>query len=924
MHLLTIIKTWFTPPKFSNDTEKNMQVNLLNANMVFINSYVVLVALMYVLGAPMAILTLLLNLILFFAILIFRRWLYNGKIMAAGLGFLVAGFILITLVIISMGTITSPATNTYVLIVIIAGVLFKLRGVLISTVATSTAVLALILAENAQMLPAALDFSVIPQWLTYSLVFLVSGSVINYGMQTMRKTLNALKNEMEERNQASLLQETVYQITAAAQTSDSLQELYSRIQAHIARVMPANNFYIALYDAATDLISFPFSMDEVNNDYVAPYKPTKGLTAYVLKHGHSLLYRADKHKELPADFQWFGQECTIWLGVPLIVRGKTIGVMAVQHYSDPMAYADREQQILEFVSSQVATAIDRKQTEEQLRESNERFRQIADNIQEVFWIWDYEQNKLIYINQAYKTWMGDDQNRETLTQYAFLNSILAEDNQIVLAALNDQAMGMRTEINFRVQHPDGNIHWVRDHCFPILNEQGKLVRKAGITSDITDIKIAESKLENVNQELEKRVEERTAELQLSEENLRLNSDELKAVNFSLAKASRLKDEFLASMSHELRTPLTGILGLSEALQLQNQGDLNQKQLKALKMIEKSGWHLLDMINDILDLSKIEAEKFILEFEFCRIDDVCDESLQLSRGMAQQKRQRVAFSSDSGGAVVRADPRRLKQILVNLLSNAIKFTPEEGQIGVEIKASKRDHLVSITVWDEGIGIKKEDIQHLFKPFTQLDASLSRQYSGTGLGLSLVDRLAKLQGFSVEVESEPGKGSRFTINIPWSSEIPTAADLSNKPANNTDTRQGSRDANTDSARATILFADDNDLIVETFSDFLENNGYNVIVAHDGIELVNITSISAPDLILADIQMPGLDGLRAIQQIRAMADKRMKNVPIIALTALAMAGDEEKCIAAGADKYISKPVPLANLLEIVDSLLKNRPTI
>jgi len=252
--------------------------------------------------------------------------------------------------------------------------------------------------------------------------------------------------------------------------------------------------------------------------------------------------------------------------------------------------------------------------------------------------------------------------------------------------------------------------------------------------------------------------------------LRQSRDELSAANVALAKAARLKDEFLANMSHELRTPLTGILNLAEALQEQIYGPLTEKQLKSLQTIEESGRHLLDLIDDILDLSKIEAGQLELQLEQCAVVDVCRSSLQLIGSMAHKKHQQVSFVINSPAIQLHADARRLKQMLFNLLGNAVKFTATGGHIGLQVEGDSEAGVVRFSVWDTGIGIAAEDLGKLFRPFTQLDSRLSRQYSGTGLGLSLVQRMADLHGGSVSVESKPGQGSRFTITLPWS--LPTA--------------------------------------------------------------------------------------------------------------------------------------------------------
>ncbi|MCX6081825.1 MAG: PAS domain-containing protein [Chloroflexi bacterium] len=264
-------------------------------------------------------------------------------------------------------------------------------------------------------------------------------------------------------------------------------------------------------------------------------------------------------------------------------------------------------------------------------------------------------------------------------------------------------------------------------------------------------KQVEAELLQAQSRLELRVAERTAEL--------------KNANFQLEKAARLKDEFLSSMSHELRTPLTGILGLSEVLQLQTYGPLSDKQMTAMNHIASSGRHLLEMINDILDFSRIEARQLILRLAACQVTQVCQSGLRAISDQAQKKNITTKFAIDRPGLVIQADPGRLKQMLTNLLSNAIKFTPAGGSIGIEVTSSQVEQVTRITVWDTGIGIRSEDRPRLFQTFVQLDASLARQYNGTGLGLVLVKRLAELHGGSVSVESSFGVGSRFTISLPW---------------------------------------------------------------------------------------------------------------------------------------------------------------
>ena len=293
---------------------------------------------------------------------------------------------------------------------------------------------------------------------------------------------------------------------------------------------------------------------------------------------------------------------------------------------------------------------------------------------------------------------------------------------------------------FRILWPDQSEHTIGSNGIVTFSDDGQPERMIGIDHDITARKQAEI------------VQQRSEEV-------------LRQANDQLGRAMRMKDEFLASMSHELRTPLTGILGLSEALQMETYGELNSQQTTALAHIESSGQHLLNLINDILDVSKIEAGKLELQFDLCSLGDICQASLQLVKGLAEKKHLKLGFAMDPAGITLSADMRRLKQILVNLLTNAIKFTPEGGSLGLLVSAEESQETIRLTVWDKGIGIQPEDLRQLFKPFVQVDSSLSRQQAGTGLGLVLVQRLTDLHGGSVEVESTPGEGSRFSVILPW---------------------------------------------------------------------------------------------------------------------------------------------------------------
>lgn len=445
----------------------------------------------------------------------------------------------------------------------------------------------------------------------------------------------------------------------------------------------------------------------------------------------------------------------------------------------------------------------------------------------------------------------------------------------------------------------------RSRLNPNAERLGYLETLAGQAAIAIDNARLFESLQRSNTELEQRVAKRT--------------EELNQTNIELEYANRAKDEFLATMSHELRTPLNSILGLSESLLEQRRDPLSEHQQRSLQIIESSGRHLLELINDILDVSKIEAGKFDYYPQIIVVDELCRASLSFVKEQATRKSITVTYEEETPVNKVYADPRRLKQILVNLLTNAVKFTPENGQVILQVRADAEQDRIQFSVIDSGIGIALEDLKQLFIPFSQVDNSLTREYEGTGLGLALVQKLTDLHGGSVDVESEVGRGSRFTINLPLGKEIVAQQEIiasGRELSINEQAGKSNLPAEEQLERGVILLAEDHMANILTIGDYLESHGYQIVIAHDGLEAIEKAEEFHPNIILMDIQMPALDGLEAIRRLRALP--RFASTPIVALTALAMPGDRERCIEAGASEYMSKPVGLKKLLHTINNLL------
>ena len=604
------------------------------------------------------------------------------------------------------------------------------------------------------------------------------------------------------------------------------------------------------------------------NDYAGPNPLKKGLPP-----GHSPLTR--------------------FISVPLLSAGRLVASVAVANKDEDYTEADAVQ--LTLLMNPVVTMADRKRAEESLRDNEERFRLLVEGARDVV-LRILPDGRVDYCSPAV-TAFGGYLPEEVLGHHVGDHFAEPQQAQRALAGIAELLeMKESRTIEFLYRPKTGDPFWAEATCKPIV-EKGQLATIHCILRDIRERKHAEESLQATNSRLEHALVRAEA-------------------------ANRAKSEFLANMSHEIRTPMTAILGFSELLASHNLPPPEQ-QRELLDGIQRNGKALMELIGDILDLSRIEADRLVLEKVDCGLRGLIDDVLSVVQIRADKKGLRLEVDyAIPFPETIHTDPVRLRQILANLMGNAIKFTDRGSvRIGVRcLRESGHPARIEFSVSDTGIGIPADKIGDLFVPFTQVDGSSTRRYGGTGLGLAISRRLARALGGDVEVTSEMGRGSTFTLTIDASPPKGAREQPSQDAA-----AKGEPRVPTPEARllGRVLVAEDVPDTCIVFRQILEQMNLKVDVAADGRMACEMAERSKAegnpyDLILMDIQMPTMNGYEATRWLRQHGWQGS----IVAATADALPSSRDQCRAAGCNDYLAKPISAQRLRDVLSRYLGQAP--
>lgn len=683
--------------------------------------------------------------------------------------------------------------------------------------------------------------------------------------------IEGVAQDISEKKNLEILKQAIFNIAQATNTTKSLNELYLEVHHIISDIMPANNFFIALYDQKNDIISFPYYVDEYDLPPM-PRKPKKGFTEFVINSGEPLLCDR-KYSELLQNngtVEPIGKPHEIWLGVPLKFDEKTIGMMAVQHYSDTKAYSEKEKSMLEYVSTQVAKAIIYKQAEDQILKLS-----IAVEQSPVSIIITNVDGLIEYANTTFCELTGYTRDEVYGKNPRILKS--GNTNSDIYPTLWATILkGQTWQGEFINKKKNGEIYIENTKISPIIGADGKIQLFVAVKEDITEKKNKERELIEAKEKAQ--------------------------------ESDMLKTAFLHNLSHEIRTPMNAIVGFSELIEYEI-GDQEKIQYYT-KVLKQRSDDLLNIINDLLDIARVEADQVNIRLEPFDLQtfiselhtDYTEQHNQTEKSFINLIKKDVPEFINS---VIESDRGKLKQVFTNLINNAYKFT-NSGSIEFGFHSVTNDN-ITFYVADTGVGISKSTQEIIFERFRKLADESVYTKDGLGLGLAIVRGMLKVLGGRIWVESELKKGSTFYFSIPYH---PIKHDiLTEKPLKK-------KKEDVDWSNHTILIVEDDSFNVAYFIELLQDTKIDYSIATTGEKAkVLFASMEKIDLVLMDIKLPDANGY----ELTKIFKQQHPNIPIIAQTAFASDADRLKALNAGCNDFISKPITRAKLVEILNKYLK-----
>ncbi|MFZ4463811.1 MAG: PAS domain S-box protein [Bacteroidales bacterium] len=565
-----------------------------------------------------------------------------------------------------------------------------------------------------------------------------------------------------------------------------------------------------------------------------------------------------------------------------------------QHFYEARIVALDDKKVLRFVRD----ITERKQNESEIRKLTLAIEQSPVAIA----ITDLDAN-ILYVSPAFYNTTG----------YT-ADEVIGKNTRILKSGLTDSAIydslwetlraGNSWQGEWINKKKSGELYWESISITPVLNEEGQITSYLAVKQDISDRKKQEQEIRDLNMNLEIRIEERTKDLENS--NLELDKARIDAEQANMAKS-----EFLSRMSHELRTPMNSILGFGQLLEM---GDLNTAQVKGVSHIMKSGKHLLELINEVLDISRIESGRISLSLEPVELQGVIRETVDIVQPLASARQIKIKLTGENLNFLhVKSDRQRLKQVLLNIVNNAVKYNTDLGSVIihtsiVEGKEAGKD-IIRIAVSDTGPGITKEDLPKIFTPFERIGAEKTTT-EGTGLGLAVVKKLMDAMHGGLGVESEYGNGSTFWIELP---RIESQKEMAEK--NGDFAAQSKEEIN---RAGTILYIEDNVSNIELVEQILMYQRSNIRLISDmvGKNTVKKAIEYSPDLILLDLNLPDIHGSEVLQQLQA--DEKTRSIPVVVLSADAMPTQLSRLMKMGACDYLTKPLDVPTFLKVIDQFI------